>query len=260
MKIAALVKQVIDVDQIKSDKEGNLQLSGLPLKISNYDKNAVEAAVQLKEKNPGTEVIAVATGPNIKEGVKEVLAMGCDRAVICNSSEFKDSDNLATSRVLAKMIQKVGGVDLVLGGEGSLDSYSSLMGPRLAERLGGWGLASYVIKLEVAGGAIKATSNLGGILETLELGLPAVLTISEELNQPRLPPLIQILQAGRKPVQEFKLADLGLGPNDVGAAGSGVHVVHNRAPKQARKNIRIKGTPEEAAKQLAEALRKEGVL
>lgn len=260
MKIAALVKQVLDVDQIKADKDGNLLTQGVPYKLSNYDKNAVEAAVRLKEKNPGTEVVAIATGPNIKDGVKEALAMGCDRAVICNSSEFKDSDNTATSRVLAKMVQKAGAIDVVLMGEGSLDSYSSLMAPRLAERLGGWAMASYVMKLESAGNALKATSNLGGVLETLELPLPAVVSVSEELNQPRLPPLLQILQAGKKPIQEVKLADLGLSPNDVGAAGSGIQVLGNKAPKMARKGIRIKGTPEEAAAQLAQALRKEGVI
>ena len=260
MKVAALVKQVVDVDQIKADREGNLQLDNLPFKISNYDKNAVEAAVQLKEKNPGTEVIAVATGPNIRDGVKEVLAMGCDRAVVLNSKEFAGSDNLATSRVLAKMIQKAGGVDLVICGEGSLDSYTGLMGPRLAERLGAWPISSFTIKVEYANNALKATSNLGGVLETLEMPLPAIVTVSEEINQPRLPPLIQILQAGKKPVQELKLADLGLGPNDVGAAGSGNQVVSNRAPKMARKNVRLKGSPEEAAAQLAQALRKEGVI
>jgi electron transfer flavoprotein beta subunit len=260
VKIAALVKQVVDVDQIKADKEGNLQTENLPLKISNYDKNAVEAAVQLKEKNPGTEVVAVATGPNIKDGVKEVLAMGCDRAVVLNAKEFAGSDNLATSRVLAKMVEKAGGIDLVLCGEGSLDSYTGLMGPRIAERLGGWPVSSFTTKLEYANNALRATSNLGGVMETLEMPLPAVVTVSEEINQPRLPPLIQILQAGRKPVQELKLSDLGLGPQDVGTAGSGNHVLTNRAPKMARKNIRLKGSPEEAAGQLAQALRKEGVI
>ncbi len=202
----------------------------------------------------------MATGPNIRDGVKEALAMGCDRAVVVNTAEFKGSDSLGTSRVLAKMVQKAGGIDLVLLGEGSLDSYTSMMGPRVAERLGGWALASFVSRLELTGATLKATSNIGGILETLEMSLPAVVTVSEELNQPRLPPLIQILQAGKKPVQEFKLADLGLTSNDVGAAGAGQAVVSNKAPKQARKNVRITGTPEEEAAQLAQALRKEGVI
>lgn len=260
MRIAALVKQVIDVDQIKSDKDGNLLLEGLPLKLSNYDKNAVEAAVRLKEKNPGTEVVAVGTGPNIRDGIKEALAMGCDKAVVLNSKEFLQSDTLASSRVLAAMIKKAGLFDVIFMGEGSLDSYSSQMGPRLAERLGGLPLCSYTTALEVAGGKVRATSNLGGVLETLEMSTPAVVTVSEELNQPRLPPLIQILQAGKKPLQEFKLADLALSPNDVGIAGSGAVAVSNKAPRQARKNIRLKGTPEEAAAQLVQALRKEGVL
>lgn len=259
MRIVALVKQVLDVDQIRSDKDGRLLTEGVPLKLSNYDKNAVEAAVRIKEKTPGTEVVALATGPSIRDGVKEVLAMGCDRAVVINSSEFKSSDTLASSRLLAKAIEKIGGVDLVLLGEGSLDSYTGFLGPRLSERLH-WPIVSFTVALEVAGASIRPTSNLGGIFESFEVPLPAVVTVSEELNQPRLPALIQILQAGKKPILEWKLADVGLSAGDVGEAGAGLKFVGNRAPKMARKNIRLKGTPEETAAQLAQALRREGVV
>jgi electron transfer flavoprotein beta subunit len=251
------VKQVLDVDQITASKDGALNTQGVPLKISTYDKNAVEAAVQVKEK-AGGETIAVATGPNIKEGVKEVLAMGCDKAFIINSSEFKDSDNLATSRVLAAAIQKIGGVELVTLGEGSLDSYSSLMAGRLAAALD-WPLVSYASKLEVKDGKAMVTSRTGGVVERFEVPLPCIVSVSEEMNQPRLPPLLQILQAGKKPTTDWKLADLGLDASKVGAAGSGVAVVSNKAPTMERKNVRIKGTPQEAAAELAKALRKEGV-
>lgn len=258
MRIVPLVKQVLDVDQVKTDPDGNVKTEGVPLKLSNYDKNAVEAAVRIREKNPGTEIVALATGPNIKEGVKEALAMGCDKAVIVNLSEFKGGDTLANSRVLAAAIKKIGGVDLIIGGEGSLDSYSGFMGPRLSARLG-VPLVSYAVGLEIAGTMAKVKSNVGGILEDFEVPMPCVVTVSEEINQPRLPPLLQILQAGKKPIQEWKLADLGLQPQDVGPAGSGLMILKNQAPKMDRKRIRIKGSPEESAAQLVQALRKEGV-
>lgn len=258
MRIVPLVKQVLDVDQVKTEADGSVRTEGVPLKISNYDKNGVEAAVRIKERNPGTEVVALATGPSIKEGVKEVLAMGCDKAFVINSSEFRDSDTLAASRVLAAAIKKIGGVDLVLGGEGSLDAYTGFMGPRLSARLG-IPLVTYAVALEVSGPLAKVRSNVGGILEDFEVPLPCVVTVSEEINQPRLPPLLQILQAGKKPIQEWRLADLGLSPSDVGPAGSGVRILQNRAPKMERKGVRIQGTPDEAAAQLAQALRKEGV-
>jgi len=259
LRIVPLVKQVLDVDQVKTDADGSVRTENVPLKISNYDKNAVEAAVRIKEKNPGTEVVALATGPNIKEGVKEVLAMGCDKAFIVNTSEFKDSDTLASSRVLAAAIKKIGGVDLVIGGEGSLDSYTGFMGPRLSARLG-VPLVSYAVALEVAGTTAKVKSNVGGIYEDFEVPMPCVITVSEEINQPRLPPLLQILQAGKKPIQDWKLADLGLTADDVGLRGAGIRNLKNVAPKMERKRVRIKGTPEEAAAQLAQALRKEGVI
>ena len=259
MRIVPLVKQVLDVDQVKTDADGTVKTEGVPLKISNYDKNAVEAAVRIKEKNPGTEVVALATGPNIKEGVKEVLAMGCDKAVIVNLAEFKGGDTLANSRVLAAAIKKIGQVDLILGGEGSLDSYTGFTGPRLSARLG-IPLVSYAIALEVAGQVAKVKSNVGGIIEDFEVPMPCVVTVSEEINQPRLPPLLQILQAGKKPVQEWKLADLGLKPEEVGEKGAGLKILKNQAPKMERKRVRIKGSPEEAAAQLVQALRKEGVI
>ena len=258
MKIAALVKQVVDVDQVKADADGNIQTQGVPFKISNYDKNGVEAAVRIKEKNPGTEIVALATGPNIKEGVKEVLAMGCDKAFVINSSEFKGSDTLASSRVLAAAIQKMGGADLIIGGEGSLDAYTGFLGPRLSMRLG-IPLVTYAVALEVQGTVAKVRSNVSGILEDFEVPMPCIVTVSEEINQPRLPALIQILQAGKKPTQEWKLADLGLPADAVGETGAGVKILKNQAPKMERKRVRIKGTPEEAADQLVQALRKEGV-
>lgn len=185
--------------------------------------------------------------------------MGADKAFVIHSGEFKGSDTLATSRLIAKAIEKMGGVDLVLLGEGSLDSYSGLLGPRLSERLH-WPVVSYTVALESDGKTAKVTSNLGGIFETLEVAHPLIVTVSEEMNQPRLPALIQILQAGKKPITEWKPADLGLGANDLGEAGSGLKFLGVRAPKMARKNVRLKGTAEEAAAQLAQALRKEGVI
>lgn len=259
MRFVPLVKQVVDVDQVRIDADGTVRTEGVPLKISNYDKNGVEAAVRLKEKHAGSEVVALATGPNIREGVKEVLAMGCDRAVIINSAEFRDSDTLASSRVIAAAIQKLGGADLILGGEGSLDAYTGYLGPRLSERLN-MPVVTYAVALELAGNAAKVRSNVGGILEDFEVPLPCIVTVSEEINQPRLPPLLQILQAGKKPIQEWKLADLGLGADQVGPKGSGIRILKNQAPKMDRKRIRIKGTPEEAATQLAQALRKEGLI
>lgn len=257
VKCIALVKQVLDVDQITADDQGNLKTDGVPLKISTYDKNAVEAAVKVKEDTGGT-AIAVATGPNIKEGVKEVLAMGCDEAYLVPSDAFEGSDNLAVSRVLAKAIEKVGDVDLVTLGEGSLDSYSSLLAGRLAARLG-WPMVSYASELEIQDSKAVVTTRVGGIIETYEVPLPCIVSVSEEMNEPRLPPLVQILQAGKKPQTEWGLSDLDLSESDVGAEGSGVEVLSNKAPTMDRKNVVFEGDADETAEALAKALKKEGV-
>ena len=256
MRFVPLVKQVHDVDQIKADAEGNMQTQGVPLKISNYDKNAVEAAVQLKEKNAGTKVYAMSLGgAKLEESIKEVLAMGCDEAVLLRDATFDKADTAERARLLAAGVEKVDGVDLVIAAEDSLDSHSAQTGPRVAEALG-WPLVAYVTdNLRIEGKTLKATREVDEGLEEVEVELPAVITVLESLNTPRLPALMQILQAKNKPVKVLSAADLGAG--DVKPVLDRTKLV---APKSDRKGIMLQGSPEEAAQELAKALAKEGVI
>jgi electron transfer flavoprotein alpha/beta subunit len=257
VNIVTLVKQSPDVEAVRIDpKTGAPDLSGVGLKVSDYDKNGVEAAVQLKEKNPGTKVFAMSLGgAKLEESIKEVLAMGCDEAVLLRDAAFANVDTAEKARLLAAGVKKLGNVDLVIAAEESLDSHSAQTGPRVAEELG-WPLVSYVTdKLRLEGGVLKAEREVDEGIEEVEVPLPAVITVLESLNTPRLPALMQILQAKNKPVKVFGAGDLGAG--DVKPTIARPSLV---APKNERKGIMLQGSPEEAAGELAKALAKEGVI
>ena len=257
VNIVTLVKQSPDVEAVRIDpKTGAPDLGGVGMKVSDYDKNGVEAAVQLKEKNAGTKVFAMSLGgAKLEESIKEVLAMGCDEAVLLRDAAFDKADTAERARLLAAGVKKLGNVDLVIAAEESLDSHSAQTGPRVAEELG-WPLVAYVNdNLRLEGRTLKATREVDEGLEEVEVELPAVITVLESLNTPRLPALMQILQAKNKPVKVLSAADLGAG--DVAPKLERQKLV---APKNERKGIMLQGSPEEAAAELAKALSKEGVI
>jgi electron transfer flavoprotein beta subunit len=251
-KVAVLVKMAPDVTQLKIDPATQApRMEGLPWKVSDFDKNAVEAAVQLKEKGMATKVTAYTYngGPNALNLVKEPLAMGCDEAVVITGP---DTDGPGIARVLAAAVRK-DGADLVFAGEVSIDRVQGEVGPRVAALLG---MPSIVNCQDIQGvkeGRLTATRP-GDPDETVEVPLPAAATFNDEANRPRLPALMQILGAGKKPIRQVKAADLGI--QDAELARRMV-MVANKAPKQDRKGIVIQGA--DAAEQLVAALRKEGV-
>jgi electron transfer flavoprotein beta subunit len=251
-KIAVLVKMAPDVTQLKIDPATQApRMEGLPWKVSDFDKNAIEAAVKLKEKGQATKVTAYTFngGPNALNLIKEPLAMGCDEAVVVTGP---DTDGIGIAKVLAAAIRK-DGADLVFAGEVSIDRVAGEVGPRVAALLGMPSLVNTQEVHGVEGGALKATRD-GDPGETVLVPLPCAATFNDEANRPRLPALMQILQAGKKPIRQVKSADLGVADADLARR---MAMTGNKAPKQERKGILFSGT--DAAEQLAAALKKEGV-
>jgi len=240
------------VTQLKIDPATQSpKMEGLPWKVSDFDKHAVEAAVKLKEKGQATKVTAYTFngGPNALNLVKEPLAMGCDEAVVITGP---DADGIGIAKVLAAAIRK-DGADLVFAGEVSIDRVAGEVGPRVAVLLE---MPSLITVLEVhgvEGGKLKATRD-GDPAETVEVPLPCAATFNDSSNRPRLPALMQILQAGKKPIRQVKTSELGV--EDAALARKMV-MTSNKAPKQERKNVVFSGA--DAAEQLAAALKKEGV-
>jgi electron transfer flavoprotein beta subunit len=253
MKIAVCVKAAIDEAELKTDRGGAPLLAGAVTKTSTFDKNAVEEAVKVKAAQGG-EVTVFSLGlPEAKKVMKEALAMGADRGVhvVADPSSL---GALATSFYLAEALRKAGPFDLIFCSEGSSDVYTGLVPPMLAERLG-LPFLGYARRVEVAGGKVKAEQALEESVDTLEAETPAVISVVSEINEPRYPTLIQIMQAAKKPMEEIQPSQLP--PFDPAADA---RVKGMAAQAMSRKRVLFEGPPGETAQKLVEALAKEGVL
>jgi electron transfer flavoprotein beta subunit len=261
VNIIVLMKDIVDLTEIKVDPNTQRPiLAGLSRKISDVDKRAVEAAVQLKEKHGGKVTVVSLGDDKTRTALREALAMGGDEAYLLKDPVFDGSDTLATSRILAAAIRKVGGFDLILCGEMTLDSLSAQVGPRISELLE-LPQVTYARRLELKGDKIVAERDLEDEDEVVEASMPALVAVAREINEPRIPALMNIMKASRKPISEWNCAALGISSGEVGAAGSAVKVLEVKAPPMERKRIIVKAeTEEEAAKSLVERLIKDGVL
>jgi electron transfer flavoprotein beta subunit len=257
MNIIVCLKQIADLQQIRIKKDTREPvLEGLPVLFGDMDKNALEEGIRLVEKHGG-KVMALALGsPKLRETIKEALAMGADEAALLIDAAFEGTDSMGVALALAKAIERLGEYDLVLMGEGSADNYSGQVVSRVAEILG-LPQITCVRELKVEGGKVKAVRDMEEAYEVVEAALPVVVSVTSEINQPRLASLIQILRAAKKPVQEWSASDLGLS-GKVGKEAVGVETLSNLAPVQERKMAIFEGP--EMVDQLLEVLLKEGLL
>lgn len=258
MKIAVLVKPALDTSQLRV-REGKVVIEETPLKINDIDRNAAEEALKLKGGDKAYAVAAVKWPPlakRVQEAenlMREVLAMGLDEAYLVVDEALLAGDQWLTAKALAAVVKKVG-ADLVLSAEASIDNYTGQVPARVAAELG-WPVVTYVRELKVEGGRIIAKRDLEDAVEVVEVQPPAVVSVTREINTPRIPTLLAIRAAMKKPVNKLGLADLGIG------GGAKAEVLEYRPVSIQRKKVIIKeGTPEEKADKLIQYLRQEGVI
>lgn len=253
VQIAVLVKMAPDVQQLKVDPQtGAPKMEGLPWKVSDFDKHAIEAAVRLKEAGQAGKIVAYSynPGPNGGNLIKEALAMGCDEAVLITGPV---TDGGGTSKVLSKAIEADGGCDLLFAGEVSIDRVAGEVGSRVAALLGMPCLYNTQEILGIEEGRLKAVRDADPS-EEVTVPLPVACTMNDEINHPRLPALMHILQAGKKPIHQKTAQDLGLAEADLART---MVMTANVAPKQDRRRIMLEG--DDAVTQLLTILKKEGV-
>jgi len=258
-RIIVCLKQAVDVSQLKVDPSTRqLLTASAPKKISDFDKNALEEAVRIREKLGGTEICTVTvSAEDAKTVLREALAMGADRAYLMRDSGFKDLDTSGTTYVLTEAIKKIGGYDLILCGETSLDSFSGLVAPRLGESLNIPQITS-VSKMSVEGDTVIAERTLEDAVETVRAKMPALISVTREINQPRIPSLMMIMKASKKEIVIWTAADLGIQREKINAQ---IDVIEVLAPKTERKRIKITGeNATEIAEKLAKALVQEGIV
>jgi len=223
MKIAVCVKQVpeggtkrIDPQTLRLDRSGEAGLNP-------FDTNAIEEALRLREASGDGEIVLVSMGPErTTEALRKGLAMGADRAVLVADESAAGSDLVATSAVLAKALEREG-ADLVLFGQQSSDSDGAVLCAAVAERLR-LPLVSQVSGLELSGGAVEAKRQTEFGYDHISAPLPAVVAVSDAINEPRYPSLKGIMGAKSKPQESLTVSEIGLGEADVGESGSRTEV------------------------------------
>ena len=219
MKIAVCVKQVPDAGATRRIDAGSKRLdrSG-ETALNSFDANAIEEALRLKGDGDG-EVVLVSLGPEkALDALRKGLAMGADRAVLVSDEGAAGSDLVATSYVLAKALERES-ADLVLFGQQASDSDGAVLWAAVAERLRR-PLISQVAELTVDGGSLRGKRQTEFGYDTIEAPLPAVVAVSDAINEPRYPSLKGIMGAKKKPQEQLSLGDVGVEADRAGEAGS----------------------------------------
>lgn len=228
MRVVVLVKHVPELLSNRGfDDAGRTIRTADDSTLNEVDENAVEAALQLAG-GESDEVIAVSLGPAIAvDALRRALAMGADRAVHLEDGAFAGGDVVATARALAAAIRHLDGeapVDAVLTGLAALDGLGSVVPSLIAAELG-WPQLTVVEELTRDGESLVARRELDGATERWQATGPVVVSVIDTANDPRLPKMKDLLAARTAEVTVLTPADVGLAPEEVGAAGSRTRVV-----------------------------------
>ena len=262
MNIIVCVKQIPDPEtppaSFKVDEVAKkvIPAQGIPPVVNPFDPQATEAALRLRDAAGGGKITVISLGPDsARDAIKHALAMGADEGVLLSDPKFADIDNFQTATALAKAIQKVGEYDLILTGRSAADWDMGVVPMGLGSLLN-IPVVTIAKAIEATNGKLKVERVLDDGFQTVEVNLPAVVSVSNEFGEPRYPQLRQIMLAAKKTVQVWNAADLGLGDDEAGAENRWLVLDALYVPKVESNVEIIEGeTPEEKAKNLVAKLR-----
>jgi electron transfer flavoprotein beta subunit len=260
MNMVVCVKQVIDPEappasfKIDTGKKQAV-MQGVPPVIDPYGEFAVEASLKIKDSRE-SKITALSLGKALlREVVKKPLSMGADELILLEDEAFTGGDSWSTAYSLAMAIKKIGEYDLILCGREASDTNAGQVGPGIAEILE-IPCVTLAKKIEVTDGKAKVERVTADGYEVVETALPAVITVSNEIGEPRYPTIKGIMAAKKKEPVVWKPADIGVEAGDIGAAGKREEMVKLFVPVHEGKCDMIEAdTPEEAGAQLAAKLR-----
>ena len=262
MDMIVCCKQVLDPEappaSFKVDAATNRVVppQGVPPVISPFDEQAVEAALRIKDAQKGGKVTIISLGTNLlRDVVKKPLSMGADELILLEDPAYVDGDSWSTAYALAMAIKKVGKFDLIFCGRQAADWDSGQVGLGIADILG---LPSVTVarKVEPVDGKARVERLTADGYEVVEVTLPALITVTNELGAARYATIKGIMGAKRKEPIVWKPADIGVDAGKIGAPGRRTKVTQLFQPVKEGKCEIISGdTPEEAAAKLALALR-----
>jgi electron transfer flavoprotein beta subunit len=222
MNIVVLIKQVPDTwsERTLSDGDKTLDRASSDAVLDEINERAVEEALKIKEAGDAEVTILTAGPDRATDAIRKALSMGADKAIHVSDDALHGSDLLATAKVIAAAIRRIEGVDLVIAGNEASDGRGGAVPAVVAEMLGLPQL-THARQLTVDGSTVKVdreTADEG--LTRLEASLPALVSVTEKINEPRYPSFKGIMAAKSKPVETLTVADLGVDAGAVGAAGA----------------------------------------
>jgi electron transfer flavoprotein beta subunit len=261
MNIVVCLKQVPGTTDVKINPQTNTLIrQGIKNIINPFDTYALEEGVRLKEKFGGKVTVISMGPPQAVDMLKEAISLGADEAVLLSDGAFAGADTWATANTLSGAIKKLGQFDIVICGRQSTDGDTAQVGPEMAEMLG-VPFVAYVGQIEeISGSQIRVKRMIDEGNEVIQSPLPVVITVTKEINVPRLPSLRGIMKSKSAKVPVWTVQDLGMDPNKVGLAGSFTKVVRIFTPQRTHKAEMLQGEMEEQVTCLVGKLKESGLV
>lgn len=256
MKIVVCIKQVPDTSEVRINPETNTLIrEGVPSIVNPFDMNALEAALQIREKVGGKVTVLSMGPPQAETALREAISLGADEAVLLTDRAFAGSDTWATAYTLAMAIKKIE-ADIIFCGKQAIDGDTAQVGPETAEFLNIPHVA-YVKKIEeVRDGYARVQRLMDEGYDVVESSIPVLFTVVKELNKPRLPSLKGKMAAKKAVIRKMGMADIGADEGSLGLKGSPTQVKNIFAPKVKSDRRIFEGSAEEQVSALIDEMRK----
>ncbi len=263
MNIIVCIKQVPDTGSVKINPETNTLIrTGVPSIINPFDMNAVEAGLALKDGQGGStsgggKVSVITMGPpQAEEALRETMSMGVDNAYLLSDRAFAGADTLATAYTLSMAIKKIGDFDLILCGKQAIDGDTAQVGPELAEILGIPQVTNVSKLIEVRDATLIVEQELEDGCNIIEVERPCLITVTKEVNKPRLPSLKNSMKAKKAEIPVWGAIDINADEARIGLKGSATQVVKIFEPPKRTDSRMLEGDVEEMVEELVGELRK----
>ncbi len=261
LNIIVCVKQVPDTAEVRIDpKTNSLVREGVPSIVNPEDRNAVEAALELKSIAGGSVTPMTMGPPQAEESLRELVAMGVDRGILLSDRAFAGSDTLITAFVLSRGILKTGGFDLIICGRQAIDGDTAHVGPQVAGFLD-IPQVTYVEEIEPDGDGLRLVRDTEDFKEVIRVGFPCLITVTSRVNIPRFASLKRVLEAcDDSSIDRWNAADIKIAVSMAGLNASPTRVRRIFEPERRSKAEMLEGTEKEMAVKLLERLKAMQVL
>jgi electron transfer flavoprotein beta subunit len=253
--IIVCIKQVPDTEKVQINRETNTLIrEGVPSIINPFDENALEAAIQLKEKHDARVIVISMGPPQVEEALRQTIAMGADEIILVSDRAFAGADTWATSYTLSQTIKQVGNFDLILCGKQAIDGDTAQVGPGIAEFLD-IPQITFAKEITYENEKLRVKRVIEDGYELIETDLPVLVTVNKEINEPRYPSLKGKMKAKSAALEVFNSEYIKADENKIGLNGSPTKVVKIFSPPVKGNTEIYSGEPEESAKQVVNKIK-----